>query len=462
MRKLAYLLALIISCTIALPSAHAFEIKASGAFWTIFQFLEHDKFQDNDGTNNYVAQQRFRSQIEIIANEMLSGIAYFEINHKWGQDPNGDKFGRNSGGDLGTDGVGVQTKRLFLQLDIPHTEIIIHAGLQGLTYPGAVAGSVIFDDDFAGIVTTYGHSEEFSGALAWLRPFDINTTDNQPVASNNHMDMFLLSLYFQPSNLSVNPYISYAALGENVKFGSPNYTYDIGPSLGLDNSLVNVERTENADIFWTGLAVTAEFLTNFKLYLDGIYGKLSANEAAERSGLFTAVKLTYSFDNITPGVTAWWASGDDSDSYEDGAGRMPFVNAGWLVSSYGFDRVYANETGNRIADATGKVGVGIALEDITFVDWMTQQFQVIAMWGTNDDSIVKNGQLENPTSNIAKYMTDKDFALEVNYEANIELYEQFVIIPSIAYIHLDLDESTWGISNIKDSWRAALITKYTY
>ncbi|SIO09683.1 outer membrane homotrimeric porin [Halodesulfovibrio marinisediminis] len=461
MKNVICIVTLILVCTMALPPAFAVEIKATGTFWNVAQFLDHDSFQADNGTNNFTVRQRFRSQIEVIANEMLSGIAYFEINHTWGQDSNGNKFGRSSGGDLGTDGVGVQTKRLYLHLNIPYTELAIYAGLQGLTYPGAVAGSVIFDDDIAGVVATYGHSEKLSGVLAWLRPFDIDTTDNQPVTSHNHMDMFLLSLYFQPKHISFNPYFSYATLGENVKFGSPNYTYDIGPSLGLDNSFINVERTENADVFWAGLAVTADF-SNFKLFLDGIYGKLTANKAAERSGWFTAAKLTYSFDNITPGITAWWASGDDSNAYEDGAGRMPFVNAGWLISSYGFDNTHANETGNRIADATGKVGAGIVLEDITFVDWMTQQLQVIAMWGTNDSSIVKNGFLEDPTSNIAKYLTDKDFLLEVNYEANIELYEQLTIIPSVAYIHVDLDESTWGISNVRDSWRVALITKYTY
>ncbi|MEZ6854244.1 hypothetical protein [Halodesulfovibrio aestuarii] len=171
---------------------------------------------------------------------------------------------------------------------------------------------------------------------------------------------------------------------------------------------------------------------------------------------------TYAFENITPGIIGWWASGDDSDAYKNGAGRMPFVNAGWLISSYGFDDVYANESGQRFADATGKVAAGIVLEDITYIDWMTQQLKVIGIWGTNDASIVKNGHLENPTSNIAKYLTDKDFALEVNYEGTINLHEQLKLIPSVAYIHLDLDESTWGILNIEDAWRIALVTEYTY
>ncbi|MEZ0576566.1 hypothetical protein ACAG65_11140 [Halodesulfovibrio aestuarii] len=141
---------------------------------------------------------------------------------------------------------------------------------------------------------------------------------------------------------------------------------------------------------------------------------------------------------------------------------MPLVNTGWLISSYGFDDVYANESGQRFADATGKVAAGIMLEDITYIDWMAQQLKIIGIWGTNDASIVKNGHLENPTSNIAKYLTDKDFALEVNYEGTINLHEQLKLIPSVAYIHLDLDESTWGISNIEDAWRIALVTEYTY
>jgi hypothetical protein len=461
MRNLLYLSTLLLLSTLAITPAAAVEIKATGSLWNVTQFLEHKNFQQDDETNNFTVQQRFRSQIEIIANEMLSGTAYFEINHRWGQYPD-DNIGRYAGGAIGTDGVGVMTKRLFLHIDVPYFPLSINAGLIGLTYPGAVAGSVILDDDVAGIVASYAHSEKFSAAVSWLRPLDVNTTDDLPVSSHNNMDMFLLSLYFAPESMTINPFVAYTALGENVKFGGSNYTYDIGPSLGLDNSFVDVERTENANIFWAGLALSANWATDFKLLFDGIYGRLDANKAAARSGWFTAAKLSYTFDNITPALTGWWASGDDSDAYKDGSGRMPFVTAGWLISSYGFDKTYANETGLRIADATGKIGAGIVLDDITYISWMTQQLRVLGMWGTNDASIVKNGHLDNPSSNIAKYLTDKDFALEVNYEATIKLYDQLSIIPSIAYIHLDLDEDTWGLSNIQDSWRVALITKYTY
>lgn len=461
MKNLLCLSTLFLLSTLVITQAAAVEINAKGALWNVTQFLEHKNFQQNDETNNFTVQQRFRSQIEILANEMLTGVTYFETNHRWGQYP-GKDVGRYAGGAIGTDGVGIMTKRLFLHIDVPYFPLSINAGLIGLTYPGAVAGSVIFDNDIAGIVASYAHSQKFSATFSWLRPFDVDTTDDMPVSSHNNMDMFLLSLYFAPEDMNFNPYVAYTTLGENVKFGGSNYTYDIGPSLGLDNSFVGVERTENANVFWTGLTLSADIDTNFRLLFDGIYGRLDANKAATRSGWFTAAKLSYTFDKITPALTGWWASGDDGDAYKNGSGRMPFVTAGWLISTYGFDDTHANETGLRIADATGKIGAGIVLDDITYLSWMTQELRVLGMWGTNDASIVKDGYLDNPSSNIAKYLTDKDFALEVNYEATIKLYDQLSISPSIAYIHLDLDEDTWGISNIKDSWRVALITKYTY
>ncbi|MFA9395539.1 MAG: outer membrane homotrimeric porin [Halodesulfovibrio sp.] len=461
MKNLLCLFTLLLLSTLVITPVAAVEINARGSLWNVTQFLEHKNFQEDDETNGFTVQQRFRSQIEILATEMLSGVAYFEINHRWGQYPDNNS-GRYAGGDISTDGVGVLTKRLFLHIDVPYFPLSINAGLIGLTYPGAVAGSVILDDDVAGIVASYAHSEKFSAALSWLRPFDVDTTDDLPVSSHNKMDMFLLSLYFAPENMNFNTYFAYTALGENVKFGRPNFTYVIGPSLGLDNSFVNVERTENAKVFWAGLALTANLDTDFKLLFDGIYGRLDANKAASRSGWFTAAKLSYTLDNITPALTGWWGSGDGSNAYKEGSGRMPFVTASWLISTYGFDDTHANETGVRIADATGKIGAGIVLDDITYISWMTQQLRVLGMWGTNDASIVKNGHLDTPSSNIAKYLTDKDFALEVDYEATIKLYDQLSISPSIAYIHLDLDEDTWGISNIRDSWRVALITKYTY
>lgn len=462
MKNLLCISTLLLLSTLLITPAVAVEINARGSLWNVTQFLDHKNFQQDDETNNFTVQQRFRSQIEILATEMLTGVAYFEINHRWGQYPNDNTPRRYAGGAIGTDGVGVMTKRLFLHIDVPNFPLSINAGLIGLTYPGAVAGSVIFDDDVAGIVASYAHSEQFSAAISWLRPFDVDTTDDQPVSSHNKMDMFLLSLYFAPENINVNTYFAYTPLGENVKFGGSNYTYDIGPSLGLDNSFVDVERTENANVFWTGLTLSADINTNLSLLFDGIYGRLNANKAATRSGWFTAAKLSYAFDNITPAITGWWASGDDSDAYKNGSGRMPFVTAGWLISTYGFDDTHANETGVRIADATGKIGAGVVLDDITYISWMTQQLRVLGMWGTNDASIVKDGHLDSPSSNVAKYLTNKDFALEVNYEATIKLYDQLSISPSIAYIHLNLDEGTWGITTIQDSWRVALITKYTY
>lgn len=462
MRTLFCLLTFILLFIATSTSAQAFEVKIKGSVWNVVQFLDHRRFQSDDKTNNSNILQRFRTQIDIIVNEMLSGIAYFEINHAWGVDPNDNKVGRFSGGNIGSDGVGIQTKRLFLHLDLPEFPLGIYAGIHGVTYPGAVAGSVILDDDVAGILLSYNHAGKFSAVASWLRPFDATRTDNIPVSSHNKMDMFLLSLFFSPDDFSINPFFAYAALGDNVKFGGVNYTYDIGPSLGLDNSFLGVERTENANVYWTGVSVTADWRTNFKFYFDGIYGRLDANKAASRSGWFTAAKLTYDFDDVTAGLVGWWASGDGSDAFEKGSGRMPFVNAGWLISSFGFDRTYANEVGQRIADATGKVAAGIVLEDVTWIDWMTQELLILGLLGTNNPSTVKNEQLENEPLNLARYLTENDFAIEVNYEATIKLYDQLKIIPSVAYIHLDIDEDTWGISNVEDAWRFALITEYTY
>ncbi|OBQ46480.1 hypothetical protein SP90_12325 [Halodesulfovibrio spirochaetisodalis] len=372
------------------------------------------------------------------------------------------KAGRNAGGDLGSDGVGVETKRLFIHYKSPNLPLSTRVGIQGLTFPGFIAGSVIFDDDVAGVVTTSHFTKVYHTTFAWIRPFDVDTADGETVTQKNKMDMFLAAPFITTDLVTFTPFISYAALGQNVKFGGDNYTYDIGPSLGLDNSFLGVERTAASEVYWLGLSAKTTIGENLNIYFDGIYGQLNANEAADRSGGFTAAKVSYTMDKLTPSIVAWWASGDDADAYKDGAGRMPFVNAEWTLTTFGFDDTYANESSQLIADPTGKVAVGIFLEDVKFWDFMTQELRVLGMWGTNDSSIVKNGHLEDERDSYAKYLTDKDFALEINYEMHIDLYEQLELIPSLAYIHLDLDDDVWTESNTKDAWRVLLITQYSF
>ena len=103
------------------------------------------------------ADIRMRPHIDYTVNDYISLRAVLEI---------GDiRYGSN-GGTIGTDGVNLQTKNLFMSLQ-PTRNHIIKLGL----LPYKDAHSMIVDTDMAGIMW-HGRFEDYSVNLGWFAALD--------------------------------------------------------------------------------------------------------------------------------------------------------------------------------------------------------------------------------------------------------------------------------------------------
>ena len=497
----------------AVDNSSAADIKAKGSFTMEYGWMDNLNFEKGsstggDGTSedDFVAQQRFRTQIDIVASENLSGVVFFEIDNAWGRNDAGTS--KVKGGALGADGINVETKRAFIDWTVPNTDLAFRMGIQGVALPGAVAGSPILNDDVAAILATYKFNDMFTLNAFWARPYDARQSVTLSGVGRNHndeIDLFGLIAGVKLDGMKINPWAMYGAVGggaqavgglqslfaANVPSGSGfrrnlNATNNWGMVNG--DAYLSYNGTENIDnhrAWWLGLGYELNMFDPIVFKFDAIYGKVDGGDLnyrlrsingttgglpsqpgnntfhtdgdiLDREGWAIAAKLSYKMDMLTPGVIGWYGSGEDDD-ITNGSERLPFIKGAFAPTSFGYfgySGGFTVGTGEMMgATMDGKWGAGLLLEDIKVIEDLTSQVRVVYMEGTNDhdvlDSLVKYTSTSKASflrNNVGKFMTDKDHAWEVNFDHKYMIYENLAMIVELGYINLDLDDSTWGLN----------------
>lgn len=152
-------------------------------------------------------------------------------------------------------------------------------------------------------------------------------------------------------------------------------------------------------------------------------------------------------ESATPGVFAWYGSGEDDD-IDNGSERMPSVSPNaWAPTSFGFPGSAFNQDSQFALNGAGLWGIGVQVADISFVENLSHLVRVAYMRGTNDSELVKDtaglaGELAPAQGDV--FLTDKDSAWEVNFDHTYQIYENLTFILEMGYIRLDLDEDVWG------------------
>lgn len=392
-------------------NASAADIKATGGFWVGYDYLHKDSAGNK---NDFV--QRFRTQIDIVSSENLSGTVYFEINNTWGQ-ANG-KLGKGSGGGLGADGVNVQTRRAYIDFLIPGTVVKVRSGIQGLALPGAVSGNIALSDDVAAITASGALNENVTLTGFFARPYD---TDE----SHTTVDLFGGIVSADLGNVSVSPYFMFANAGSDAKKGSSNQgdlTFD-----------------KNAQ--WYGLALEATPVSNLVLSFDGIYGKAAGTDA----GFLVAGKAAYTTEFFVPAVMGWYASGNDSD----GEGLMPTVDGqDFIPTTLVGEGAYGPTSDAIFGDALGKWGIGLQASEITFIERVSHTIRVTYIRGTNDDS-----------KDIKNWGED-DSAIETDFVTVYNMYDNLDLIADLAYVATDFDSGS--AKDVDNVFKAGIIAQYSF
>lgn len=510
-RILTLALALVIALgAVAVAKADGIEVQFKGQWLVGVGFYDNKNFYDKDGDGTtedpFNARQRFRTQMDFIASESLSGTLFFEIGtNYWGR-PGSE--GRGSGSALDADGVNIETKRAFINWVVPGMEdLTIRMGIQSLQLPSATGfGNPVMRSDVAGIVANYKFNDNASLTAFWARPFDAAWNDAGGQSLDDETDMLGLMLPLSFDGFKVTPWVAYAKVGANSGLWSyrMNNQFEANANSGLDPLL---EGSQNA--WWAGIGFDLNMFDPLSFRMDFIYGRISgdasydfsngfgytlpggvpsvsSDRTPESKGWFVDAVLDYKMDWATAGLFGWYASGDDEDDIRDGElGRMPIIGTdmGFAATSFGMCGGYQGFGYDKQISRSGigTWGIGLHLKDIKFIDDLKTTVRFAVIGGTNDKDIVKNAGLSNPTVGGAAgsrgnnpalwgeniYMTTGDYAYEVNLLNTYKIYDNFEVALDLAWIHLELDD-VWQEVNgqfgddTSDSWKAEVLFLYSF
>lgn len=179
-KVMAALVTLGLAAAVAAP-AMALENQISGAFTSFYDLSNYSanfgqKNPAKDApTENYFVQ-RVRLGYTAKATDDVKLVTKFELDYAfWGN--NSYTTGRNTGGALGADSVNIETKNLYLDLNLPY-HLNTRIGMQG--YYDSFKG-FIFDADMAGILL----SHEYENAGVALGFFRFGDRTNTPTDYSN-------------------------------------------------------------------------------------------------------------------------------------------------------------------------------------------------------------------------------------------------------------------------------------
>lgn len=466
-------------------TASALEVNVSGVMDWIFGLQSGGNFmKDKDAgyaetrDENFYARFRSRIQVELAVSDNLKGVMQFQLGRwEFGQD--GYALDGNAGN--------ATIRRAYLDWTTLSAPLHFKIGLQQLSLPGFVAGNPFFDANVAAVVAGYSLTDEMTLSAFWARPWHADNNGN-----GNSTDAFGLLFDAKYSNFQISPWLVYANVGNRSGFW--NYT------TGWDDQDAGFFGKESR-VYAGGLSVEVKPVDALSIKFDGMYAKLDNRgrgngsnqwaEAPETKGWMVALSVDYQLEHFTPGLFAWYASGDDKKDAEKGKfGRMPLLGSdgGFYPTRLSFPGAYtAGKDTWLTLSGVGTWGVGLKLSDISFIENLSHTFRLAYIGGTNDKfdkpavgTAAAIGDVDfaaiarqNGLGFETIYLTTKDRAIEVNFDSEYQVYENLIAVLELGYIYLDVDNKyrqnvtfDGGAANSKysrhDGYNAQLTLRYQF
>jgi len=524
MKKIATLILAAAMICGASTGAKAIDFKAHGEWIVSFDMGKHGNATGGagqtgygDGSDEFDATQRVRLQLDAVASEALSGTVFFELGPQaWGSD------NRSTGGaGLGADGTNViKVRRAYIDWMVPQTDLKVRMGIQGFGLPSfTTKANAVFDDDVAGIVTSYQFNDNVALSAFWLRPINDNWAgDGANRWGNNNrnymdnMDAFGLLLPLTFDGVKVTPWVMYAAIGPNTfnnfargtnngdwrNFWAGNTSASdghvrhgmlpVGGSLHKDGTAAGKRLNRYGDAIWAGLTGEVTAFDPFRIAWDVNYGAVSyADSRMNRSGWLASLLFEYKLDWAIPGIYGWYSSGDDGNP-ANGSERMPYIaptgNNEFSNFAFSGGKQYWREA--TLSDnMIGTWGIGARLKDMSFIEDLKHTFHINFMGGTNSTTMTRylgnnadfgawgsfNGNTGRDLGSEPIYMTTNDYAMEIGLHNAYKMYENFNVYLDANYIAMWADHSrkVWGRSAINgkddtvcDPWNIKLSFVYSF
>ncbi|QLA18929.1 outer membrane homotrimeric porin [Desulfolutivibrio sulfoxidireducens] len=491
--------------------------------------------EDNFGIN-----QRFRLRTDFVANEALKFRLGIRVNNQW--------WGN---GTLTADApaVSIDVYQAFLQFKWPDTDIEFTVGRQPLAFPqsGYFDGSLIFDSETAAIVITAPLiPDTLSLMVGYSRFYDRGQWDATTTQVGDELDLFFLALPITLDGFSITPWTALGIGGRSAAYANEiawNLTSagsngmwgrwaaaNLADNVAAYNAAVGAglipvamqpmyiqgfnqagqaiakkalwDNNQNT-YWWLGGAIEVDALDPIKFYADVMYGQgaMSDRKSSQRHGWFIDAAIEYTgWDVLTPSIFGWWSTGEDG-SWSNGSERMPYTFSSWNGgTSFLFDG--GQELGadsNMYMNPVGTWGIGVSLQDISFIEKLTHRITVVYTQGTNSSKAFRAMNWTNPLVTAfptAVYMTGawnqaawygvdynypsygsnglftmgrdltvEEYVIGVSFDHKYMIYENLAAILETGYAHGSFQKSVWGprlTEKASDAWRVALGLQYKF
>ncbi|MBV5341151.1 MAG: porin [Deltaproteobacteria bacterium] len=419
---LAALVTLGLAAAVATP-AMALENQFSGAF-TSFYDLSNYSAAGNDGfssntnglsndakTENYFVQ-RVRLGYTAKATDDVKLVTKFEFDYNY-YGNSSYVVGRGTGGALGADSINMETKNLYLDLNLPK-KVNAKIGMMGNT--DSFKG-IIFDADMAGVLL----SHEYANASVSTGFFRFN--DNGTTLGKNTQDMFELDgKYSVSKDLKVGA--AYYYIADNTTTTTVNKDAKIH-TLGL-----------NAETAVGPLTLTGFALTQF--------GDLDAATKAKGYAFNLGAKMPLAGGTIRSEIL--YAAGGNNSLYTPATGEGgAFYDNEMII--LGRDK-NATSIDNAIVYDVNNYNQGVIFGSVGYDYTFTPKLSGSANLGFAQ--VVKE-----LTAHDSKYL-----GTEVNFEANYKLMPSVTVGARAGYVFLgDYFKAT---PSLDDPYDVKLLAKFSF
>lgn len=451
------------------PGALATDVKVMGFTDVTLQWADTPQGRARN-QDNFQTVQRTRAWLMFHVSENLKSVLMLELDNIWGADMPGMR-----GGSLGTDGLNIGVKEAYINWAVPDTSIRVRMGLLPIILPGIgpispltnqVDSVVSMWARGAGVVVSGQISEQVGLTGFWMRTSNDNAPRIEGKKLRDSADLFGLVVPVTGDGYDVRPWVMFSRAGKD----DPLFTYrpTLTPAFPSNSPATTRNGRNYANGWWAGAAANITAADPWHFGVDINYGRINGvTRDMDRGGWYASAMAEYKFASATPGLLAWYTSGDDADPW-NGSERMPTILANWYGSNFGFMAGYDNFNHDSIITAgepTGTWGVSAYVRDISFVENIKHLVRVSYYQGTNSNEMakyVKNGFTSMGSVPLWLYLTEDDRVTEVNLGTYWEIYKNFTWAVEANWHHLHRGDN-WDLSGHKsNSFRVASTWRYIF
>ncbi|MGE4536885.1 MAG: outer membrane homotrimeric porin [Desulfovibrio sp.] len=471
-------------------AAHAAtEVKMTGDARVYGDFFENRNYTgwNKTGTktsDTFEIWERFRLRSDFIANEAVKFRLGIKVEDVWGH---GTFTAANPD-------TAVQVDLAYLQFMLPGCDgVQVTAGLQDVNLPqsGLFYGSPVWNDKMAALVITAPIVDKTLSVMAGFgRLIDTNRTyDTTTTQKADELDAYFLALPVTVDGFKATPWGMVAVAGRNANYSYKDTTDVAETGNSFANTLVSAASSSNMTTpgtvgywkndqnpyFWVGGAFEVSALDPVKFYADVIYGAGAMNDhkAAQRQGWMVDAGVEYTgLDVVTPQVFGFWSTGEDKSTM-NGSERMPYMRSQWGPgNSFLFDNSQELGKGsNMYTDPVGNYGIGASLNNISFIDKLTNRLTFVYVRGNNSPRALRNAQLylNNSYFTMGHDLTYNESVMGLNLDTKYMIYENLAAVMETGWAHGQFQESVWGHrlvsqseANGNNAWKVAFGLTYKF